>query len=154
MIVIEQVPGMRSWCGPGEHLKDGTDGPVFKALRHEFQEYGYHFQRIKIQIAHLHIPQYRERLAIVGTHERVVKAIGPMKLQQPVKQQHAQVGPFLLSNPRYYSRVAPMTELQPTPGQIHRDYKPHKIGYYGDAEVWGATGLSPCIRTANEILVG
>jgi site-specific DNA-cytosine methylase len=52
MIVIEQVPRMQSWCGPGEHLKDGTDGPVFKALRHEFQEYGYHFQWIKIQRLH------------------------------------------------------------------------------------------------------
>ena len=154
MIVMEQVPGMQSWCGPGEHLKDGTDGPVFKALRREFEKNGYHFQWIKIQIAHLHIPQFRERLAIVATHERVTKAVGTMNLQLPVKQQHSQIGPFLLSNPRFYSKVAPISELQPDPGQRHQDYKPHKIGYYGDAEVWGEKGLSPCIRTANEVLVG
>ena len=154
MIVMEQVPGMQSWCGPGEHLKDGTDGPVFKALRREFEKNGYHFQWIKIQIAHLHIPQFRERLAIVATHERVTKAVGTMNLQLPEKQQHSQIGPFLLSNPRFYSKVAPISELQPDPGQRHQDYKPHKIGYYGDAEVWGEKGLSPCIRTANEVLVG
>jgi site-specific DNA-cytosine methylase len=75
VVFIEQVPGMQSWDGPGQHRTDGSDGPMFAGLRQEFQQYGYHFQWIKIQIAHMHIPQYRERLAIVATHERVVKAI-------------------------------------------------------------------------------
>ena len=51
-----------------------------------------------------------------------------------------------------------MSALRREEGQIHHDYKPHLIGTVRLAEegwfqVWGATGVSPCIRTSNRVMI-
>ena len=142
--------GFLTWDSEGIHRQNKQQGRAFKDFSMACYGAGHQMYYFDLQLAHLSIPQYRERLWCVPIRGDVCEEIGDFPTPQLPTSVSPQIGPFLLQDQSYYKVVAQMSALRREEGQIHHDYKPHLIGTVRLAEegwfqVWGATGVSPCI---------
>jgi site-specific DNA-cytosine methylase len=162
VVCIEEVIGFLTWNGVGTHLQDKQEGAAFVRFRQKCEEIGYYVYHIDIQLAKLNVPQFRDRLWIIPVRKDVADAIGGPPLTRPELEEPPTIGAFLRGGTSYYSVVMPITHMNVDTTQIHYKFKPHLIGTMQledpdsgirTHQVWGETGLSPCVRTSNRIFV-
>ena len=111
-----------------------------------------------IKLAHLNIPQYRERLWCMLVRGDVHAWVGNFPEPQLKQIESPKIGEFLRREPKYYKTIAPISTVKHDHSHAHYEFKPHMLGTIdlgteGVHEVWGEQGLSPCIRTSNRIMI-
>jgi len=83
---------------------------------------------IDIQLAHLNVPQFRDRLWCYPVRKDVADQMGGIPLQRPQLEEPPQIGRFLLQNIAHYTTVAKMTDVNVDTSQVHQKFKPHLVG--------------------------
>jgi site-specific DNA-cytosine methylase len=125
---MEEVMGFLTWDSEGIHRQNKQQGRAFKDFSMACYGAGYQMYYFDLQLAHLSIPQYRERLWCVPIRDDVCEEMGDFPTPQLPTAVSPQIGPCLLQDQSYYTVVAQMSALTREEGQVHQDFKPHLVG--------------------------